>query len=98
MPKVVVTEDSDLSAAYPARWQARLRVMLASGETLDHVKPNRKGDPEDPLTCAGLFEKFDDLAGQVLDPEATRSLRRDIMSSGSVPGEVPTASSRHRAA
>lgn len=89
MRRVGVGEDPELAAAYPGRRQARLRVTLADGAVLEHVQPTRKGDPDDPLSDAELFEKFDELAGAVLTPVAARGLREVVMASQDLPGRVP---------
>lgn len=98
MNKVTVVEDGQIAAAYPARRQARLKIALNSGEVIEHFQPTRKGDPDDPLTDAELFEKFDELAAEVLDAEESARLRDAIMSSDDLPGGVSLQIRRRPAA
>ncbi len=89
MPRVRVTEDPDIAAAYPGRRQARLRVTLTDGTVLDHFQPTRKGDPDDPLSDADLFAKYDELTLGVLAAEDARRLKDVVMVSGDLPGAAP---------
>ncbi|MGO4917320.1 MmgE/PrpD family protein [Pseudogemmobacter sp. W21_MBD1_M6] len=98
MAKVTVSEDPEISALYPARRQARLRITLTTGEVIDHFQPTRKGDPDDPLTDADLFEKYDELTAGVLDPQGAADLRKLIMQSNDLPGRVALTISRRSAA
>jgi 2-methylcitrate dehydratase PrpD len=88
MERVTVTEDTRIAAAYPGRRQARLRVTLTGGTVLERFQPTRKGDPDDPLSDAELFEKYDELTAEVLAPAAARRLRDLVMSSGDLPGPL----------
>ena len=86
MPRVGVTVDTEIAAAYPGRRQARLSVTLTDGCVLERVQPTRKGDPDDPLSDAELFEKFDELTAGVLPREAAERLKGLVMSSDDLPG------------
>lgn len=86
MSRVSVTEDAEIAAAYPVKRQARLKIILKSGQALEHFQPTRKGDPDDPLTDAELIEKYDELAREVLPPETADDLRKIIMTSDDLPG------------
>jgi 2-methylcitrate dehydratase PrpD len=88
MPKIKVEEDEEIAARYPAQRQARLRIELTSGEVIEHFQPTRKGDPDDPLTDAELFEKYDELTGAVLSADVAKSLKNQVMSSDHLPGAV----------
>ncbi|ETX13386.1 2-methylcitrate dehydratase [Roseivivax halodurans JCM 10272] len=88
MDRVIVTEDATIAAAYPARRQARLVITLNSGVVIEHFQPTRKGDPDDPLTDAELFEKYDELTAGVLDAGAAERLRDVIMTGDELPGLV----------
>lgn len=79
MPKVCVTVDPEIAAAYPGRRMARLKVELTDGRVLDRFQQTRKGDPDDPLTDAQLASKFDELAATVLAPAAAATLKRQIL-------------------
>jgi len=98
MHRISVTEDPQIAAAYPGKRQARLRIVLRSGEVLEHFQPTRKGDPDDPLTDAELFDKFDELAAEVVDQEDAMRLRDTIMTSNDLPGSVTLQSSRRAVA
>jgi 2-methylcitrate dehydratase PrpD len=89
MPKVRVTEDPDLTAAYPRRRMARLNVTLSDGRALCHFQTVRRGDPEDPLSDADLAAKFDELTAGVLAPGTANGLRHQVLRGIDVPGRVP---------
>jgi 2-methylcitrate dehydratase PrpD len=89
MPRVHVSEDPEIAAAYPGKRQARLRVTLTDGTVLDHFQPTRKGDPDDPLSDADLFAKYDELALGVLAADDASRLKHVVMSSADLPGPVP---------
>src|SRR5690606_8206977 len=86
-----VTEDAEIAAAYPRKRMARLKVHLTGGRVIEHFQQTRKGDPDDPLTDAELFEKYDELAGSVLDQEERERLKRLLMDEDILPGEVAIA-------
>jgi 2-methylcitrate dehydratase PrpD len=89
MPRITVTEDAEIAAAYPRRRMARLTIALNDGRVIEHFQQTRKGDPEDPLTDAELVAKFAELTSGCLAPEAAAALRNLILSGDRVPGEVP---------
>lgn len=88
MPKVIVEEDADIAARYPAQRQARLKIELTSGEVIEHFQPTRKGDPDDPLTDAELFEKYDELTSDILFANQAKTLKDQVMTSDHLPGAV----------
>lgn len=88
MPKVTVIADPEIAAAYPAKRQARLEITFTNGDVVTHFQPTRKGDPDDPLTDAELFDKFDELAAEALTPTEALRLRTCVMSSDDLPGAV----------
>lgn len=91
MNKVTVAEDAELTAAYPGKRQARLKVVLVDGRVLEHFQRTRKGDPDDPLTDAELLEKFDELAATALTIEASAQLKQQILAGSELPGLVAFA-------
>ncbi len=97
MHKVQVREDAEIAARYPAQRQAKIKVTLTSGEVLEHFQPTRKGDPDDPLSDAELFEKYDELTTGVVNAQDAAQLRDTIMTSRDLPGAVSLTSSPHRA-
>jgi 2-methylcitrate dehydratase PrpD len=88
MSKVTVEEDADIAARYPAQRQARLKIELTSGEVIEHFQPTRKGDPDDPLTDAELFEKYDELTRGVIALDEAAKLKDQVMLSDRLPGAV----------
>ena len=89
MPKITVSEDEALAAAYPRRRMARLTVRLKDGRQLEHFQTTRKGDPEEPLTDAELIAKFDELACSVVAPQIAAGLRENVLHGDELPGQVP---------
>lgn len=88
MPKVAVQEDPEIAARYPVQRQARLKIELTSGEIIEHFQPTRKGDPDDLLTDAELFEKYDELTSGVLSSDQAQTLKDQVMTSDHLPGAV----------
>lgn len=65
--RVVLREDPALTAAYPARFGAALRIELNDGRQLHHAYNDALGDPERPLDRAAIVDKAKGLlehAGQ----------------------------------
>lgn len=88
MPRVSVTEDAEIAGAYPGRRMARIAVTLKDGRMLERFQQTRKGDPDNPLTDTELFDKFDELAAEALDPEGAQALKTMIMHQDQLPGTV----------
>lgn len=74
MQRIDVRTDPEIDAAFPGQRSARLVVATRSGEKLVHFQPNRKGDPELPLSDAELESKFTELAAPILGSERAASL------------------------
>lgn len=74
MERIDVTVDPELDAAFPGQRAARVDIALRDGRHLSHLQPNRKGDPEQPLTDAELEGKLLELAGPIIGDAAARSL------------------------
>jgi 2-methylcitrate dehydratase PrpD len=72
--RTTLHDDPALSARFPGKRAARVRVALTDGRTLEHFAPYRKGDPEAPLSDADINDKFAELATPVIGPAAARSL------------------------
>lgn len=69
--------DPQIDAAFPGQRAARLEITTRGGEKLVHLQPNRKGDPELPLSDAELESKFLELATPVIgEQRATDLLQR----------------------
>jgi 2-methylcitrate dehydratase PrpD len=55
--RVRATEDTAITARYPARFGAAARATLADGAVLEAQTPDALGDPERPLDASGLAAK-----------------------------------------
>lgn len=64
----------DVDAAFPGRRGARVTITLRDGRQLSTVQPDRKGDPELPLSDADLEGKLMELAMPVIGENAARAL------------------------
>jgi 2-methylcitrate dehydratase PrpD len=89
MPKITVSEDPEIAAAYPRRRMARITVRLRDGREIGHFQTTRKGDPEDPLSDAELLAKYGELTAGRVPPDTAAALRDLILRGDGVPGEVP---------
>lgn len=78
MSRVALKSDPGFSAGFPSMRAARVRIVLDDGRTLEHFAPYRRGDPEAPLSDAELNDKFDELVGPVIGPDATTLLRQRL--------------------
>jgi 2-methylcitrate dehydratase PrpD len=72
--QIEVGVDPAIDAAFPGRRSARVEVLTRSGERLVHTQPDRKGDPELPLTDAELESKFLELASPVIGDAPARTM------------------------
>ncbi len=66
--------DPEVDAAFPGRRGARIRIQLRDGRMLERLQPDRKGDPELPLSDADLEGKLVELAGPAIGEAAARAL------------------------
>lgn len=74
MKRIGKSLDSEVDAAFPGRRGARVQVTLRDGRRLTHLQPDRKGDPELPLTDADLEGKLMELATPTIGAPAARAL------------------------
>lgn len=74
MQRIDKALDPEVDAAFPARRGARVQVLLRDGRRFTHLQPDRKGDPELPLTDADLEGKLLELAAPVIGAEPARAL------------------------
>jgi len=74
MARVSMAVDPVLDAAFPGQRAARVEIELRDGRCFTHLQPNRKGDPEQPLSDAELESKLIELAAPVIGTEAARAL------------------------
>lgn len=56
-----VAEDTEITAAYPAHFGARLRVVIGGAETVIDM-PDAWGDTENPMSAAAVINKFEMLS------------------------------------
>lgn len=77
MQRITKALDPEVDAGFPGRRAARVEITLRDGRHLNHLQPDRKGDPELPLSDADLEGKLLELAAPVIgEPEARALLAR----------------------
>lgn len=74
MRRIRVSLDAQVDAAFPGRRSARVEVVLRDGRRFEHLQPDRKGDPELPLSDADLDSKLLELASPVISEARARAL------------------------
>jgi 2-methylcitrate dehydratase PrpD len=74
MQRIRKSLDPEVDAGFPARRAARVEITLHDGRRLSHLQPDRKGDPELPLSDADLEGKLLELAGPVIGDAEARAL------------------------
>ncbi|MEL7979832.1 MmgE/PrpD family protein [Vreelandella titanicae] len=89
MPKVSVAERADIAARYPRQRMANIIVTTVDGKTYQYLQETRKGDPEDPMSDAELFEKYQELVSGMLSPTTAQSFQEIVMASNELPGSAP---------
>ncbi|MBT9549975.1 MAG: MmgE/PrpD family protein [Hydrogenophaga sp.] len=66
--------DPEVDAAFPGRRGARVSITLCDGRQLTLLQPDRKGDPELPLSDADLEGKLMELATPVIGEASAHAL------------------------
>lgn len=74
MQRISKTLDPEVDAGFPGRRAARVTFTLRDGRVLTHLQPDRKGDPELPLSDTDLEGKLIELAGPVIGDAGARAL------------------------
>lgn len=74
MQRIDKALDPEVEAAFPGRRGARVTITLLDGRQLNLLQPDRKGDPELPLSDADLEGKLMELATPVIGEPAARAL------------------------
>jgi 2-methylcitrate dehydratase PrpD len=74
MSRIHAKLDSDVDAEFPERRAARVVVTLRDGRRLERFQPDRKGDPELPLSDADLEGKLIELAAPVIGQAQAQAL------------------------
>jgi 2-methylcitrate dehydratase PrpD len=72
--RVKVLADADMEMVFPGQRCAMVTVQDRAGRRYQSVRDTRKGDPDDPLTDSELADKYADLSGPVLGPDAAARL------------------------
>ncbi|MDK3022000.1 MmgE/PrpD family protein [Cupriavidus taiwanensis] len=78
MDGMTVEVDPEIDGWFPGKRAAKIEIETTGGATADYLQPNRKGDPEDPLTDADLDGKLMELASPVIGVDGARRLVRKI--------------------
>lgn len=66
MTRIDLVVDPEIDAKFPGRRAARVAIDARDGRRAEYFQPDRKGDPELPLTDLDLDEKFAELAEPVI--------------------------------
>ena len=74
MQRITKALDPEVDAGFPGRRAARVVITLRDGRRLLHLQPDRKGDPELPLSDADLEGKLLELAAPVIGEVEARAL------------------------
>lgn len=74
MRRISTAVDPDIDNLFPQQRAARIEFELKNGSRLEYMQPNRKGDPEAPLSDQELDGKFLELAGAVIGHEQAKTL------------------------
>lgn len=69
MERVECIEGPDLERTYPKQWCATSEILTKSGKRYFTKVEYCKGDPENPLSCDEVIEKFNDLSSRFLTRE-----------------------------
>jgi 2-methylcitrate dehydratase PrpD len=94
MSKIVTTVDPDMDKRFPQQRAARIEFELNDGSRLEYVQPNRKGDPEAPLSDAELDGKFLELAEPVIGPARATALLQRLWNLEAQPAQCLNSISR----
>ncbi|MFS8978590.1 MmgE/PrpD family protein [Cupriavidus necator] len=78
MDCMTVEIDPEIDGWFPGKRAARVEIETLDGATADYLQPNRKGDPEDPLSDADLDGKLIELATPVIGADGARRLAQKI--------------------
>jgi len=70
--------DPEVDAGFPERRAARVKINLKDGRSFEHLQPDRKGDPELPLSDKDLEGKLMELAGPVIGKDQAAELLQRI--------------------
>lgn len=74
-PRLSVTTDAALDAAYPAARLARVRITTVEGKVHERTVDDGYGAPSQPMDDAALAQKFEGLVAPVRGARQARELR-----------------------
>ena len=72
MAKTRVRVSDEFSRNYPSKWTARVAVSFADGTTACGAADYPRGNPENPVSTAGLEEKFTGLVAPRFGEDVAR--------------------------
>jgi 2-methylcitrate dehydratase PrpD len=78
MQRIEIGVDPEIDARFPRRRAASVEIETTEGERLRHLQPDRKGDPELPLSDAELEGKYFELAAAAIGRGAAGALLAEI--------------------
>jgi len=78
MQRLSLRADAQIDAGFPGQRAARVRFVTHDGREDVFFQPNRKGDPEDPLSDADLDNKFMELAAPVIGGDKAHTLLQQL--------------------
>ena len=78
MQRLSLRADAQIDAGFPGQRAARVRFVTHDGREDVFFQPNRKGDPEDPLSDADLDNKFMELATPVIGGDKAHTLLQQL--------------------
>jgi 2-methylcitrate dehydratase PrpD len=79
-------EDDTYNARFPAERWAHVSFILNDGTRLDSAPAMARGNPENPLSEAEIFDKYQLLAEPVLGADRTAKIRKAVADLGSDEG------------
>ncbi len=85
MERIDALVDPELDAAFPGKRAARIEIETTDGRQFSYLQPNRKGDPEEPLSDAELEGKLLELSSPVIGSEAAGKLLERLRAIDSSP-------------
>lgn len=85
MGRVSLAVAADLNAVHPAKWPARVTILMKDGRTFAAQTDYPRGDPENPVTVSDLEDKFRELASPVVGDGAARRLAAFVLAMDTQP-------------
>lgn len=87
LTRVDVEPAADLTADYPNRTAARVRLLTRGGREFDREQADYEGSPTRPMSWERVVDKFEWLA----EPFSTAALRTDIVAAVEHLDEIPVS-------